>query len=191
MISDIEKNILKDISNGDAKAFEDLFKSFFSELTFYAIRFVEDMETAEEIVQDIFFNIWDNRTKISINTSVKSYLYTTVKNTCLNLIKHKKVENKYREYFSRSLQSDELNEETWIKADDLHSKITTAINKLPEQRRKIFMMSRFEELTYKEIANKLSISIKTVENQMGSALKFLRIELKDFLPLLILLKSLF
>ncbi len=191
MVPDIEKNIMNDISNGDVKAFEDLFKTFFPELSFYAIRFVEDMETAEEIIQDIFFNIWENRAKLKINTSIKSYLYTTVRNTCLNLIKHKKVENKYREHFSRKLQSDELDESKWIETSDLQEKISDAINKLPEKRQIIFKMSRFEELSYKEIASKLDISVKTVENQMGSALKFLREELKDYLPLLILLKYLF
>ncbi len=190
MASNIEKNIIHDISNGDVKAFEELFKTFFPELSFYAIRFVEDMETAEEIIQDIFFNIWDNRAKLKINTSIKSYLYTTVRNTCLNLIKHKKVENKYREYFSRKLQSDELDESKWIESNDVQEKILNAIDKLPEKRQIIFKMSRFEDLSYKEIASKLDISVKTVENQMGSALKFLRQELKDYLPLIILLKYL-
>ncbi len=191
MVPDIEKNIMNDISNGDVKAFEELFKTFFPELSFYAIRFVEDMDTAEEIIQDIFFNVWENRAKLKINTSIKSYLYTTVRNTCLNLIKHKKVENKYREHFSRKLQSDELDESKWIESNDLQEKILGAIDKLPEKRQIIFKMSRFEELSYKEIASKLDISVKTVENQMGSALKFLREELKDYLPLLILLKYFF
>ncbi len=187
----VEKNMLQEISNGDTKAFEDLFKAFFPELTFYALRFVEDMDTAEEIVQDIFFNLWENRKKFNINTSVKSYLYTTVKNTCLNLIKHKKVQNKYREYFSRKLQMDELDEDNWGKGDNLQAKIKIAIEKLPPQRRRIFNMSRFEEMTYKEIAKELEISTKTVENQIGSALKFLRKELKDFLPMAILFIDLF
>ncbi len=187
MISDIEKKMIIDITNGDEKAFEALFKTFFAELCFYAVRFVEDMENAEEIVQDIFFNIWNNRAKLNVNTSIKSYLYATVRNTCLNLIKHKKVENKYREYFSRKLQADELDEANWIENNDLETKILSTIDKLPTQRQKIFKMSRFEEMSYKEIAAKLGLSVKTVENQMGSALKFLRKELKNYLPLFILL----
>ncbi len=187
MISDIEKNMIIDITNGDEKAFEALFKSFFPELCFYAIRFVEDMESAEEIVQDIFFNFWNNREKLNVNTSVKSYLYATVRNTCLNLIKHQKVENKYREHFARNLQADELDEAKWIENNDLENRILATIDKLPTQRQKIFKMSRFEELSYKEIASQLNLSVKTVENQMGSALKFLRKELKDYLPLIILL----
>lgn len=191
MATDIEKNMLADIRKGDEKAFEDLFKSFFAELSFYAVRFVEDLDSAEEIVQDIFFNVWNNRAKLNVNTSIKSYLYTTVKNTCLNLIKHKKVENKYKEHFSRELHLDELDESKWMSTDNLQLKIKNAINKLPAQRRKIFNMSRFDEMTYKQIATELEISVKTVENQMGSALKFLRKELKDFLPILVFLKYLF
>jgi RNA polymerase sigma-70 factor (ECF subfamily) len=187
MISQVEQNILEDIAESDEMAFEGLFKSYFAELCIYATRFVDDIENAEEIVQDIFFNLWNNRTKLTINSSIKAYLYTTVRNTCLNIIKHKKVENKYREHFSRQLQQDELREEDWMKGDELHDKITLAIEKLPPERKKVFMMSRFDNLKYKEIAEELNISIKTVENQMGKALQFLREELKDYLPLLIFL----
>lgn len=187
MISQIEQDIVEGIAEGDEMAFESLFKSFFAELSVYATRFVEDMENAEEIVQDIFFNLWNNRAKLNINTSIKAYLYTTVRNTCLNLIKHKKVESKYREYFSRQLHEDELRPEDWMEGNELQEKINSALEQLPPERKKVFMMSRFENLKYKEIAEKLNISIKTVENQMGKALKFLREELKDVMPALILL----
>lgn len=187
MISQIERDIVDGIVEGDEMAFEGLFKSHFAELTLYATRFVEDMENAEEIVQDIFFNLWNNRLKLNINTSIKAYLYTTVRNTCLNLIKHKKVEHKYREYFSRQLHEDELQPEDWMGGNELQDKISKTIEKLPPERKKVFMMSRFDNLKYKEIAEKLDISVKTVENQMGKALKFLREELKEYLPLLIFL----
>jgi len=187
MILQLEQNILESIAESDEMAFEGLFKTYFAELCIYATRFVDDIESAEEIVQDIFFNLWNNRTRLTINTSIKAYLYTTVRNTCLNIIKHKKVENKYREYFSRQLQQDELQEEDWMKGDELHDKITKTIEKLPPERKKVFIMSRFENLKYKEIADELNISVKTVENQMGKALQFLREELKEYLPILIFL----
>ncbi len=187
MISQVEQNILDGIAEDDEIAFEGLFKSYFAELCLYATRFVADIENAEEIVQEIFFNIWSNRTKLNINISIKAYLYATVRNTCLNAIKHKKVENKYREYFSRQLQYDELNEEDWMKGDELHDRISNTIEKLPHERKKVFIMSRFENMKYREIAEQLNISVKTVENQMGKALKFLREELKDYLPILIFL----
>ncbi len=187
MISQVEQDILEGIAESDEMAFEGLFKSHFAELCLYATRFVGDIESAEEIVQDIFFNLWNNRNKLNINTSIKAYLYAAVRNTCLNLIKHKKVESKYREYFSRQLQQDELQEEDWMQGDELHDKITETIEKLPPERKKVFVMSRFENLKYREIAEELNISIKTVENQMGKALQFLREELKDYLPLLLFL----
>jgi RNA polymerase sigma-70 factor, ECF subfamily len=187
MISQVEQNILDAIAEGDEIAFEGLFKSYFAELCIYASRFFDDVENAEEIVQDIFFNIWSNRAKLNINSSIKAYLYAAVRNTCLNLIKHKKVENKYREYFSRQLQQDELLENDWMKGDELHDKITVTIEKLPPERKKVFIMSRFENLKYREIAEELNISVKTVENQMGKALQFLREELKEYLPILIFL----
>jgi len=187
MIAQVEQDIWQSISAGDELAYEGLFKSFYPELTLYAVRFVQDIDNAEEIVQDIFFNLWNNRSKLNINVSLKSYLYRTVKNTCLNLLKHQKVEHKYKEHFSRELQIDEMNSDNWMVESELSDKITGAIEKLPPERKKVFVLSRFEELKYKEIAEKLDISIKTVENQMGKALKFLREELKDYLPLLVFL----
>ena len=187
MVAQIEKDIWQSISVGDELAYEALFKSHFAELTLYAMRFVMNMESAEEVVQDIFFNLWTKRDTLNISVSIKSYLYRTVKNTCLNIIKHQKIEDKYREHFSRELQTDELNADNWMVESELSDKITKAIEQLPPERKKVFILSRFEELKYREIAEKLNISIKTVENQMGKALKFLRNELKDYIPLLIFL----
>lgn len=184
MVAQIEQDIWQSISAGDELAYEGLFKSHFAELTLYAMRFVRGMENAEEIVQDIFFNLWNNREKLNVNTSIKSYLYRSVKNTCLNVLKHQKVEDRYQKYLSRELQGEEMNADNWMVESELSDKISKAIDKLPPERKKVFVLSRFEELKYKEIAEKLNISIKTVETQMGKALKFLREELKDYLPLL-------
>ena len=167
MIAQIEQDIWQSISAGDELAYEGLFKSHYPELSLYAMRFVQDMENAEEIVQDIFFNLWDKREKLEIKISLKSYLYRTVKNTCLNVLKHQKVEYKYKEHFSRELQIDEMNSNNWIVESELSDKIIDAIEKLPPERKKVFVLSRFEKLKYREIAEKLDISIKTVENQMG------------------------
>lgn len=189
MAAQIEQDIWQSISDGDELVYQGLFKSHYAELVLYAMRFVQDLDNAEEIVQDIFFNLWENRKNTTIKLSLKSYLYRAVKNTCLNLLKHQKVEERYREYFSRELQHDELNADNWMVETELSDKITAAIEKLPPERKKVFVLSRFEELKYREIAEKLNLSIKTVENQMGKALKFLREELKDYLPLLLFLLS--
>lgn len=182
MLSEIESGILKRIAQDDESAYESLFKAYFAELTVYAFRFLENYESSEEIVQDIFFNLWTNRKKINIDTSIKSYLYRSVKNTCLNIIKHQKVEEKYRNYYSRQIQQDELESHDWIVEDELSDHIGKAIEKMPPARKEVFILSKIENLKYKEIAEKKGISIKTVENHIGKALKFLRDELADFLP---------
>ena len=187
MISQIEQQIITAIKNGDELAFEGLFKSLYSQLLVFALRFVEDDESAEEIVQDTFFQFWESRDKIEINTSLKAYLYKSVRNASLNFLKHEKVVDKYRDYYSNVLHQDELSPEDWMTENELSDKIQNAIGKLPPERKKVFEMSRFEGLKYREIAEKLNISVKTVENQMGKALKFLREELKEYLPFLVFL----
>ena len=187
MISEIEQRIINALKNGDERAFEGLFKSLYSQLVVFAVRFVENQESAEEIVQETFFQFWDLREKITISSSLKAYLYKSVRNACLNAIKHEKVVAKYRDYFSNVLYDDELSPEDWMVETELSDSIQAAIAQLPKSRRQIFEMSRFENLKYREIAEKLNISVKTVENQMGSALKFLREELKDYLPFLVFL----
>jgi RNA polymerase sigma-70 factor (ECF subfamily) len=185
MISENEINISEKFTLKSEADFEKLFRTYFAELAVYAFRFTEDSENAEEIVQDIFFNIWSKRENLQINISIKSYLYQTVKNSCLNFIKHKKVEDKYKTHFIQQIQYEELNETDLESENLLAEKIQTAIDKMPPARKKVFLMSKIDNLKYKEIAETLGISIKTVENHIGNALKFLREELTDFLPFLI------
>jgi len=169
----------------DSKAFEQLFRVHYSELTVYARRFLEDVESAEELVQDVFFKFWENRAKFGQIVSVRAYLYQTVRNACINAINQKKTEQKYRNHVSYQLQIDELELTDWLAADELSRKIEECIEKLPPARKNVFILSKIEHLKYKEIAEKLNISVKTVENQIGQALKFLRDELSEFLPFLI------
>ena len=166
--------------------FEGVFKSHYKELVLHAVRFVEEQEEAEEIVQNLFFEIWNKREKLTINTSIRAYLYSSVRNICLNFIKHKKVEYKYKEHNAHLIKQDSGTENDSMVQQELADKIDLAISKLPPERQKVFKMSRYEGLKYKEIAEKLEISVKTVEAQMGKALKFLREELVDFLPLILI-----
>lgn len=184
----ITENILiEKIKNGDKTAFESIFKSYYNQLCSYANKFVKDIDNCEEIVQEIFFQIWQNKNKIVIQTSLKSYLFRSVHNSCLNYIKHKNIEQKHIEstLFENKNSSQDFID--ILESNELHDKIRITIYKLPPERKKIFLMIRFENLKYIEVAEKLNISIKTVENQMGSALKFMRNELKEYLPMLILL----
>lgn len=155
----------------------------------YAYNFVKDQEAAEEIVQNVFFKLWVNRNTIKIDSSTESYLFRAIRNSALNLIKHVNIREDYKKHKQTEDHWQEQHNSDFSNESELQKLIRQAIDKLPEQRRKIFIQSRYEGLKYREIADKMGLSIKTVENQMGKALGFLRTELKDYLPVILLLFS--
>lgn len=166
--------------------YEDAFKTHFKGLHAYAYTIVKDDMTAEEMVQNVFYKLWKNRETIEITQSMASYLYRSVYYESLNYLKHQKVRSAYETY-AKSNAGNGDNASERLKLRELQVKLDEALKELPEQCRTIFQMSRFEELKYMEIADKLGLSVKTIENQMGKALRLLRDKLKDFLPSLILL----
>ncbi|HEY5750873.1 MAG TPA: RNA polymerase sigma-70 factor [Chryseolinea sp.] len=177
------------LKTGDITAFEMLFRTYYQPLCNYAYTFVQDRDEAEEIVQSTFLNVWEKRDNLSIHTGVKPYLYAMVRNASLNVLKHEKIK---QQHVTMELAVAERSVESvtrTVMASELETKIYKAMDKLPEQCRLVFKLSRFEELKYSEIAEQLNISIKTVENQMGKALKIMRDQLKDYLPLLIILMN--
>jgi RNA polymerase sigma-70 factor (ECF subfamily) len=182
-----DQEFFLEIQSGQIPAFEMLFKTHYQPLCRYANTYLKDPDGAEEVVQAAFIGFWEKRAMISIETSLKSYLYRAVRNACLNELKHEQVKQKYlagqnHEGEKTSAPSDQL-----AIHEELEVQVRKAIDRLPEQCRLIFTMSRFEELKYQEIADQLSLSVKTVENQMGKALKLMRISLKEYLPLIALL----
>lgn len=166
-----------------------LFKSYYQPLCNYAYSFVQDRDEAEEIVQTTFLSVWEKRQSMEIHTAFKAYIYAMVRNACLNLIKHEKIKQLHVQgelaVAERSVESVTRT----VIAGELESKIQLAMEKLPEQCRLVFKLSRFEELKYSEIADQLNISVKTVENQMGKALKIMREQLREYLPILIVLMN--
>jgi RNA polymerase sigma-70 factor (ECF subfamily) len=172
-------------TNEAGAAVEELFRTYYQPLCNYAFFFLKDIDESEEIVQGIFYNMWEKRASTEINTSVKSYLYTSVRNNCLNRIKHLKIRNKHRESVIISSERSSDNAMHRIISKELEVQIKSAIDGLPEQCGLIFKLSRHGDLKYAEIADHLDISVKTVENQMGKALKILREKLKSYLILLI------
>lgn len=164
-----------------------MFKTYYQSLCRYANTFTGNPEEAEEVVQATFIGIWEKRQAIDITTSVKAYLYRAVRNACLNEIKHQKVKQLYADHELKAGENyAEATDQSTLR-DELEEKIKAALLVLPEQCRIIFQLSRFEELKYQEIADQLNLSIKTVENQMGKALKIMREQLRDYLPLIALL----
>ena len=165
------------------REFELLFRNYYSELCSYANTWLKDTDAAEDVVQEVMFRIWVNRASLVITTSVKSYLYRAVRNSSMNVLKHVNIREQYKE--QRTV--DQTEEIDTLEISELQQKIRHAIDLLPIERKKVFIMSRYEGLTYNQIADILGISVKTVENQMGKALKFLREELSDYLPFIVFL----
>jgi RNA polymerase sigma-70 factor (ECF subfamily) len=167
----------------DLQSFELLFRQYYQMLCAYAYRFVNDSETAEEIVQDLFYKLWERRAELQITSSVKSYLYSAVHNRCLKFIEHRNVETRYKNYYL--LHESEIDSEPQHAADvhEMQVIIENTLNSLPERCSRIFRLNRFEGLKYQEIARNLSISVKTVEANMGKALKMLRKNLKNYVEI--------
>ena len=165
------------------KDFEKLYKLYYPKMFAFAKNYVPANEDAENIVHDVFLTLWERKEEIEISFTLTTYLFTLVKNRCLNFLRHKLIEEELGfklyalEAFDYSYQSEE----------ELQEIIRRALDTLPERCREIFIKSRIEGLKYKEISDELGISVNTVENQMVTALKKLRVALKDYLPLLLFL----
>ncbi len=171
---------LTDLSH--AGTFEKVFQDFYQPLAAFAYQYLSDHDLAEEMVQETFSSIWQKAEQIEVRTTVKSYLYGAVRNRCLNHLKHEKVVLQHQAY---ELHKDAFDQVDFVELEELQSEIEKALAQLPEKCRQIFVMSRYEEKKYHEIADELGISVKTVETQMSRALKVMRTSLHRYLPLLI------
>lgn len=168
--------------------FETIFKTHFKGLHAYACTIIKDEAAAEDIVQNTFFKLWE-KNELHKLQSPAAYLYRAVYNESLNYLKHAKVKHAYQTFATSRMEYNESAAgRTTLR--ELQEKLDKALSELPQQCRTIFQMSRFEELKYWEIAERLGLSVKTVENQMGKALKLLRMKLVDFLPVLLILLNL-
>ena len=180
-MEDSEKNLIKGLRAGHEDVYALLFNKYYRPLTVFATTYVNNLEPAREIVQDLFVSLYENRKSILIATSLKSYLYQSVKNRCLNYLKHLAVE---RKHIDKAVLEKELSEdlEARILETELEYKIFEIISELPPKCQQIFKMSRVQGLKNKEIAEKNAISIRTVETQISMALKALRENLgKEYL----------
>jgi RNA polymerase sigma-70 factor (family 1) len=163
--------------------FEKLFKEYYDGLFSYSASLLNYSDGADDIVQSVFHDLWKDRYKIDIHTSAKSYLYRAVYNQCMNKHKHQKVARSYQSSLSTEESGYEVND---LEYQEIQTKIRDAVDGLPEQCQKIYRMSRYEDMKYQEIADTLKLSIKTIENQMGRALKTLRNALTDYLKIILI-----
>ncbi len=173
----------------DDSTFEQMFKSHYKVLHAYASVMLRDEDTAEEIVQSMFLKFWEKRSLLNVQTSIKAYLYKCVHNDSLNYLKHQTIKTKYQDYAVHSMNDHYEPASSKVELTELETRLQEALKELPEQCRTIFQMSRFEELKYREIADQLGLSVKTIENQMGKALRILRIKLADFITVIALMVS--
>ena len=179
------------INNEDPQLFDELFRQYSRPLFYYAAKFVDD-ESARDIVQDIFLKLWSDQ-KITITLSLNSLLFTMVRNSCLQQLEKLKVRSKYLVSNKLMLQEEELRfyseERSSLIEQEVEDKLNNVLNRLPDRCRQVFLMSRFEDKKNKKIAVELDISVKAVEKQITKALATIRIEMKDYLPLVLFLSS--
>jgi RNA polymerase sigma-70 factor (ECF subfamily) len=172
-----DPDLIKAIRDGNTAVFRQVFDTCYESLCRYAFTIVKDFDQAEDIVQSIFMKLWERREDLDIRTSVRSYLFRSVYNQCINHLEHRVIKKKYDSSIQNSPNRDEQPPDVFPR--ELEDNIRKAVDNLPPQCRTIFIMSRYEELRYPEIAVKLGISENTIQNQVCKALKILREELKD------------
>jgi len=182
MIDTIEHRIMM----GEEQAFELLYRRFFVRLCAFANKFLRDPQTSEEVVQDIFLKLWENRSMLRSDGSAKSFLFQAVHNKSLNMLAHLKVANRYSEMIRTVYsKSEEFDVHESLMAKELNLRIEAIINDLAPECKKIFLMSRAAGKKHHEIAQELNISIKTVETQINRSLKKLRTELSDYMSIML------
>jgi RNA polymerase sigma-70 factor (ECF subfamily) len=175
--------LLEWLHEGDRDGFKQLFITYYSPLSEYASQYISD-DDAEELVQELMIYLWENRETLVIETSLKSYLFIAVKYRCLNAIKKDQYRQKVHDQLYEKLK-DQFEDPDYYMVNELAQLIEQAVNELPETYREVFTRSRFGNLTNRQIAEELNISIKTVEYRITQSLKILRTKLKDYLPLLL------
>jgi RNA polymerase sigma-70 factor, ECF subfamily len=173
--------IQKKIQGGDIREFERLFTKYYGPLCLHAVKILKDMDTAEDLVQEFFYHFWKNRESFSPKLSLNAYLYQSIRNNALHHLEHLAVRKRYAEQvFSESRDAAPVQEQTDVEMNDLGKVINATLQQMPERCSRIFRMNRFEGMKYREIALILSISVKTVEADMGKALQMFRKSLKEF-----------
>jgi RNA polymerase sigma-70 factor (ECF subfamily) len=171
--------IIRLLKEGSEQAFEAVYRSFYKGLCAFASQYVEEREECEEIVQDVMMWLWEKRKALTPEMSVKSLLFTIVKNKCLNSLSHKQIKQRVHERLFAKFEEQFEDPDLYI-GNEMIAKLEQAIQNLPEDYRTAFTMNRFENQTYNDIAVKMGVSSKTIAYRISQALKILREELREF-----------
>jgi RNA polymerase sigma-70 factor (family 1) len=187
LISSYENLLVENIKKNDKASFSIVFTQYYKDLVTFSFGIVRNINTAEEIVQDVFVKLWENRASLTIDRSLKSYLLKAVQNLSLNWLQHLKVQSRFASYIKDHQLLSNNETENYILHSELEHNLEEALTKIPSEFVQAFRMNRFENLSYAEIAQKLGVSTRTIEVRISKALSLLRDALKEFLLLMILL----
>ncbi len=177
MINDLF--LIKRVKEGDIKAFETIFRKYYSPLVYYSHTITGRSDAAEDILQDLFYTLWKERERIEVFSSLKNYLYGAVRNRSLQFCERRKLDDKYRSSLDLSPGgADSTGSEESVEFLELENIILKSLEKMPQRRVEIFRLHRFKNKKYREIAESLSLSVKTVEAEMTKALKTIRKEIE-------------
>lgn len=180
-VSDHEAILIEGLKEGNVKIYDYIFHFYYSGLVVFVQKYIHDQDVAEDIVQEFFVKLWINRERVQIETTLKSYFFSSIKNRCIDYLRHELIKGKVEKQLLEEVQKT-TNEHNLLIESELRDQINAAIDKLPPVCREIFIMNRFEGLKPAEIADKKEISVRTVETHIGKALKILRKELSGYLP---------
>lgn len=181
--------ILAQLREGSEKAYKQLFTIYYSPLCEYASQYVSDVDS-EELVQELMIFLWESKERLNIETSLKSYLFRSVRNRCLNVIRNDQSKQRVHSLIYEKLK-EQVEDPDYYVVNELARLIKEAVGELPEKYRETFVLCRFGDLTNNQVAEKLGVSVKTVEYRITQSLKILRVKLKDHLPLLLFLLKIF
>lgn len=171
--------LFEEIKKGNKEAFTLIFQKYYKDLVLFGGSFLQDKERSEDIVQSVFLRLWENRSKIEIKTSLKSFLLQSVRNGCLDELRHNKIIRDHISYSEYVNPEFDFNTDHYILYSELQSILDSALDKLPSEIKTVFEMNRFDGLKYKEIATKLSVSERTIEVRIGKAITLLRRHFKE------------
>jgi RNA polymerase sigma-70 factor (ECF subfamily) len=173
-----EKEIIDEVKAGNRSIWTEVIKKYYAALLNFTIGFTKERESAEELVQDVFVNVWSKKDYLNIDISLRAYLYRATRNHALNYVKRRQFEFDYQKRLADTITPYKNEVDDQYHFNEVETALNEAIEALPEKRREIFKMSRYEDLTYKEISDALEVPVRTVHYQIGLALKELREKLQ-------------
>ncbi len=175
--------LIEGLRRKDIIVFDYIFNYYYSSLCVFSLQYLKDRNAVEDLVQDFFVFLWIEASHIQINSSLKAYIFTAIKNRCLDLQKHQKVSEKYRTFILFSADKNNNSTDQYFSESELRQAIQKSLEKLSPRCREIFELSRIKGLTNKEIADQLGITKRTTELQISNSLKIIKKELAEYLPL--------